>query len=87
MRYIAAVRKVPAQIANQAFDLRGATATGLRPLVHTSPPVLARGTGVPRQQMDVQVRDAVTDHLGVHVLGLGDVAESPASPGSYCASS
>jgi len=74
------LREIPTQIANKAFDLGDTAAAGLGPLVHASPPVLARGTRVPRQHMDMQVRDLVTDHVGIHVLSLGDVAESLASP-------
>ena len=74
--------EVGAEVAHQGGDLRGQAPPGVRPVVHPIPPVLARGPGVPRQQMDVQVSHAVTDHGRVDVLGPGYVAQRPAGPGA-----
>jgi hypothetical protein len=60
---------------NKGCYLRGIAAPGLRPFIYASPPVLARGTREPRQQMDVQVRDSITDHGRIDVLRASDFAQ------------
>jgi len=67
------------QLAHERFDVFCAAAAGLWPLIHPRPPVFARGTWVPRHQVEVQVRHSVTDHCRVDVLGSGDLQERTAS--------
>ena len=63
------------------LDVGGAASAGIRPLVDAGPLVLARRAREPRDQVDVQVGNAIADHGGVDVLGAGDVLESPAGDG------
>jgi hypothetical protein len=73
-----AVNKISTQLRYKDFDLRSITTSGLRPLIHASPPVLAWGSWEPRQQVNMQVRYSVTPHGRVDMLSPSHFAECPA---------
>ena len=73
-----AVNKISTQPRYKDFDLRSITTSGLRPLIHASPPVFTRGSWEPWQQVNVQVRYSVTPYGRVDLLSPGHLAECPA---------
>src|SRR4051794_342774 len=58
-----------AQPRDERRHRRGVPARGAGPLVDADPPVLARRVRPARDQVQVEVRDAVADDRGVDVLG------------------
>jgi YVTN family beta-propeller protein len=70
--------QVCAQLTHQCRDVSRATAAGLRPFVYASPPILARGSREPWQQVDMQMRHGVTDDGSVDVVSPRDFAERTA---------